>query len=102
VAGLRLRSLFREEFRAPNRIRVKVLAGFGRGTRHRVVFVPEGPGTRVVERLLVPGLAGVLTRLLRPLVLRAMRRVWEEDLRVKMCRGGWPGVEAVGIVLPGA
>ncbi len=81
----------------PDRVEVEVVAGLGRGTRYAARFVPSGDGTLVRETLLVPGLLGWLARLARGLILARIREVWREDLAVKMCRGGTPGIEAAGI-----
>ena len=97
VAGLRVRSRFREEFVPPRRIEVRILGGIGRGIRYEAEFLPEGEGTEVRERLVVPGLLGWLARLAPGPMLRRIGKVWEEDLEVGMCRGGWPGLDAVGI-----
>ncbi|HET6201585.1 MAG TPA: hypothetical protein VFI25_02145 [Planctomycetota bacterium] len=80
----------------PDRVEVEVVGGLGRGTRYAAQFVPSGDGTLVSETLLIPGpvpRAG----LARAPILARIREVWREDLAVKMCRGGSPGIEAAGI-----
>jgi nitrite reductase/ring-hydroxylating ferredoxin subunit len=48
----------------------------------------------VVETYSLPWLPnwGLLRRLVAPFVHRQVDKVWEEDLRVGVCIGGWPGV----------
>lgn len=97
LSRVRVRIRFRQDFRPPDRIDVVVLGGLGRGTRYEAVLTTVGYGTQVDERLLVPGLLGMASSLARGWIRARMRAVWEEDLRTKMCRGGWPGLAAVGI-----
>jgi hypothetical protein len=82
---------------APDRVEVEVVGGLGRGTRYAARFVPSGEGTLVSETLLIPGLLGWMAALARAPILARIREVWREDLAVKMCRGGSPGIEAAGI-----
>ncbi|HET6204832.1 MAG TPA: SRPBCC family protein [Planctomycetota bacterium] len=93
----RLRSVFRERFHPPDRITSEVLEGFGSGAAYEARFTPEGEGTRVKESLDVPGFRGLLAGWGRRAIVAAMRRVWDEDLKVLLSRRGWPGIEAVGI-----
>jgi hypothetical protein len=97
VGSLRGRSRFRQEFVPPDRVEVEVVAGLGRGTRYAAEFVPSGEGTLVRETLLIPGFLGWIAGLARAPILARIREVWREDLDVKMCRGGTPGIEAAEI-----
>lgn len=95
--GLRARSRFREEFHPPDLITAQVTAGFGAGTRYEARFHADTGGTRVEELLALPGFLGGVAAHFAGSVVRRMRGIWKEDLRVKMCRGGWPGIAAVSI-----
>ncbi|MGH7149784.1 MAG: hypothetical protein ACREIU_03750, partial [Planctomycetota bacterium] len=97
VGRLRGRSRFRQEFVPPDRVEVEVVGGLGRGTRYTAQFVPSGDGTLVRETLDVPCFLGWMAGLARAPILARIREVWREDLAVKMCRGGTPGIEAAGI-----
>ena len=97
LGGLVVRSRIRQRFRPPDRITWEMLGGFGNGSVYDARFIPEGGGTRVEEYLLVPGILGWLAGVFRAYVDAKLHQVWVEDLRVKMCRGGWPGIQAVGI-----
>jgi hypothetical protein len=95
--GTTLRSSFRQEFLPPDRVVAEVVGGWGRGIRYEARLISCDGGTRAEERVRIPGAAGLLARLFEPSVWRLMRRIWEEDLAVKMCKGGWPGLRALGI-----
>lgn len=90
---LRLRSTFTQEHLPPWGIRSVIVRGFLRGTESVVELGESAAGTLVVEhhRVRLPGwrwLRGPAQRAW----LRRLDRIWEEDLAVRVCRGGWPGV----------
>ena len=90
---VRARSLVRQEFIPPNKILFNFLRGRYRGIKVQTVLEQHPEGTLVVETyfLRLPGWRW-LGRLLRRLIMRKVDAVWDEDLKVKVCRGGWPGV----------
>lgn len=92
--GFRLRHRVLQELVAPDRIEAEVLGGLLRGARVSTDLVADGDGTLVVERYRVPLVPGWrwLARWFEPWFHRWLDAVWEEDLRVHMCHGGWPGV----------
>jgi nitrite reductase/ring-hydroxylating ferredoxin subunit len=83
-----------QTYQPPGDIWFEFVAG-----RHRAVKVhsqlrPHDGGTEVTETYYLPWLPnwGVLRRLIGPLVSRQVDKVWDEDLQVGVCIGGWPGV----------
>lgn len=90
---LAFRSTFQQEYLPPWGIRSEVVAGALKGTSTTVELVGSTAGTLVVEthRVALPNWP-----LLRGWVERAwvarLERIWDEDLAVRVCRGGWPGV----------
>jgi hypothetical protein len=95
LGGLRLRSRFEQEYLPPWSVHARVVGGTLRGAKTLVQLLDGGAGTRVVEvhRLPLPDLPG-LRRLVERAWTRRLDRIWDEDLAVRMCRGGWPGVPA--------
>jgi hypothetical protein len=94
ILGLiRPRSRFAQEYVPPWGIRSVITAGLLRGTETLVQFDKTETGTLVTEHHRVampqwPWLRGWVQRSW----VRRLDRIWEEDLAVKVCRGGWPGV----------
>jgi len=90
---LHLRSRFEQEYIPPWAVRANVLGGTLRGMETRVELLGTALGTLVVEvhRVPLPNLPG-LRSLVRGTWRRRLDRIWDEDLPVKVCRGGWPGV----------
>ena len=102
VLGVRgLRSVFHQQYVPPWGIRAVITRGLLRGTETEVRLEETHSGTLVEEshRIAMPGWKG-----LRPLVQRAwirrLDRIWDEDLRVGVCHGGWPGVPLLESRLP--
>ncbi len=95
--GVLVRSRFRQEFHPRDHITAEVTGGFGAGARYEAQLLSDGDGTRVEELLELPGFLGAVAARFANHVVRRMCRVWEEDLEVMMCRGGWPGIAAVSI-----
>ena len=90
---LTLHSTFTQEYLPPWGIHSRVVRGFLRGTESTIELAESALGTLVVERHLVPlpnwlWLRGPVQRAW----VRRLDRIWEEDLAVRVCRGGWPGV----------
>jgi nitrite reductase/ring-hydroxylating ferredoxin subunit len=82
-----------QTFQPPGEMWFEFVSGRHRGTRVHSVLCPQGPETEVRETYYLPGLPNwpVLRWLIRPLVLRQVDRIWDEDLQVGVCIGGWPG-----------
>lgn len=92
-----LRSKFCLAILSPDELKVDIVEGWGKGSAYHVKFSERSGGTEICERLIIPGWQGVAVRLAKRQFVKMMRRIWEEDLAVKMCHGGWPGIEAVGL-----
>jgi nitrite reductase/ring-hydroxylating ferredoxin subunit len=90
---------------AANEIWFEFVAGRYRGTRVRSLLEPRGDATLVDETYFLPGLPDWrwLRRLVLPSIARRVDRIWDEDLSVEVCRGGWPGLpESLGASPPPA
>ncbi|MCY3845897.1 MAG: non-heme iron oxygenase ferredoxin subunit [Acidobacteria bacterium] len=92
--GLRLRSVVEQVWLPPNRIRIRFRRGFLRGVGVDTELADQGDATAIEEAYRVPLVPG--WSWLRPwmgrVVERGAGRIWEEDLAVELCHGGWPGV----------
>ena len=92
--GLRLRSVVEQVWRPPNRIRIRFRRGFLRGVGVDTRLKDQGEETAIEEVYRVPLVPGWTW--LRPWMARVVERgagrIWEEDLAVELCHGGWPGV----------
>ena len=92
--GLRLRSVIEQVWLPPNRIRIRFRRGFLRGVGVDTQLTDDGQETSIEEVYQVPLVPG--WKWLRPwmgrVVARGAGRIWEEDLAVELCHGGWPGV----------
>jgi hypothetical protein len=90
---VRLRGTIVQDFLPPDRIEARIVKGFLKGTEYTGIFREDGGETTVEEtyHLSVPD-----WRWFRPLLtarlVRALDRIWAEDLRVGVCHGGWPGL----------
>jgi hypothetical protein len=91
LIGWRARSRFAMEYEPPDTVRTSIVSGWLRGTTAVTGFERTATGTQVVELYHVP-LPAWLSRPLQWFWARRLDRVWDEDLAVGMCRGGWPGV----------
>jgi hypothetical protein len=90
---VRLRSTFTQEHLPPFGIRSWIVRGFLKGTESLVELGESAVGTLVVERhrVALPSWRW-LSAWVERAWLRRLDRIWEEDLAVSVCRGGWPGV----------
>ncbi len=63
-----------------------------------IQFDKTGAGTLVTEhhRVALPAWRWLANWVRRTWKTR-LDRIWEEDLAVKVCRGGWPGVPGLSI-----
>lgn len=93
--GRRATSRVVQTYQPPGDIRFEFVSGKYRGTRvHSRLRPHAGGGTEVTETysvLLLPDW-GLVRWLVAPSVIRRVDRIWDEDLRVGVCVGGWPGV----------
>lgn len=90
-------SRVRHRYRAPLSMEFDFIEGRYRGTRVRTSLAPQSPQrTLIEESYFIPGLPNwrVLARLLEPLIMAKVNRIWKEDLDVGVCIDGWPGVPA--------
>jgi len=96
--GRRARSLVRQTQLAPAEILFEFLEGRHRGVRVHTVLHEQDDGTLVDETYEIPLLPdwGWLKPVVRKAVMASVDRIWDEDLRVKVCWGGWPGVPSSG------
>lgn len=97
--GRRPTSRVEQTFSPPNEIWFRFLAGLHRGIEVRTVLEasPDGKsggGTLVDETYLLPWLPDWpwLRRLALPAIRKRVDEVWDEDLEVEVCHGGWPGL----------
>jgi hypothetical protein len=92
--GQRSRSLVHHRLLAPYEMEFVFAEGRHRGIRVTTRLSAAPGGTCIDESYVMPPLPdwGWLRTLARPLVMRAVERVWQEDLDVEVCCGGWPGL----------
>ena len=90
---LRFRNRVIQRFLPPDRIHAAITGGFLRGTNVDIYFGQTAKGTLVEEHYWVPFPNWPwLRRLVKNAWVRWLDRIWEEDLKVGVCHGGWPGV----------
>lgn len=88
------RSRVRQTFDPPGDIRFEFAEGLHKGTVVESKLSEAEGGTWVDETYIIPGLPdwNWLKVLIRPMVMKSVNRIWDEDLSVEVCRDGWPGV----------
>src|SRR5262245_2918367 len=93
AVGLRFPTTIAQEFYPPHRIHTRVTTGFFSGTVVSTHLLSHLSGTLVDETYEIP-IAAIppLSSLIRFWLIHWLNRVWDEDLRVGMPYGGWPGV----------
>lgn len=96
LTGRRAHSTVVHAWSNPGAMTFDFVAGRFKGVRVRTRLDARGAATVVAEAYEIPLLPNWawLARLVRPLVLAFVNRVWDEDLQVEVCRDGWPGVPA--------
>ena len=94
--GRRRRSRVEQRFVPPDLIRFDFVSGLYRGVVVETRLEPRADGTLVDETYGIPRLPDwrFLRRLARPSVVRRVERIWQEDIDVEVCHGGWPGLPA--------
>ncbi len=92
--GRRRRSVVEQTFEPPNLVRFSFVDGRYKGVRVETRLEHHAEGTLVDETYGIPNLPdwGWLRRLAKPSVVRQVERVWQEDIDVEVCHGGWPGL----------
>jgi hypothetical protein len=96
---IRRRSLVKQEFIPPNEIWFDFVSGLYRGVRVHSLLHEHAEGTRVEETYHLPWPEWAWLRAwIARSIIRKVDLIWEEDLRVKVCRGGWPGIPRQGDV----
>lgn len=91
----RRRSRVEQRLVSPNEIWFEFKEGRYRGTKVRSLLEARGENaTQVEETYFLPGLPDWrwLERLILPNIARRVDLIWDEDLGVEVCRGGWPGL----------
>jgi hypothetical protein len=91
--GVRTRSTIIQDYLPPDRIEARIIKGFLKGSEYSGIFREDGGATTVEEtyHLPIPDW-GWLRALVSTRLVRALERIWAEDLRVGVCHGGWPGL----------
>lgn len=93
---LRLRSQVVQRFLPPNRIHLLLNKGFLRGTNVDTDLSQTLQGILVKEHYKFPLPNWSLLRVvIEKWLPRRIDQVWEEDLRVGVPHGGWPGVPQI-------
>ena len=92
--GFRVCSVVEQIWVPPDRIKFRFVKGFLRGVALSSQLVDCNQETVIDEIYHVPLIPdwSWFRNLLRPLIVRAITNVWNEDLAVELCHGGWPGV----------
>lgn len=82
-----------QRFLPPDCIHATLVRGLLRGTEVEIRFRQTPDGTLIKERYHVPLPSWLwLHRIVERRWCHNLDRIWEEDLRVGVCHGGWPGV----------
>ncbi|MCX6382741.1 MAG: Rieske (2Fe-2S) protein, partial [Armatimonadetes bacterium] len=77
----------------PNEIWFEFLEGLHRGTKVHTLLSEHAEGTLVEEEYHIPLPAWRWLRpLIRPFMMPSIERIWNEDLQVGVCYGGYPGI----------
>ena len=93
--GVRLRSTLELELVGPNALLARVVRGLFRGSHMSVVLEESDGMTLVTETYETPlHVPAWLENRLRQWLAKKIDEVWEEDLRVDLPHGGWPGLPA--------
>ena len=98
--GIRLRSTLQLELVGSDALRVRVVRGLLRGS-HMSVVLEESDGTTLVTETYETALRAPawLENRMRQWLVKKIDEVWDEDLRVDLPHGGWPGLPATSKTL---
>ncbi len=101
--GVRLRTVIEQVWLPPDRIRIRFLRGFLRGVAVSTHLTTSDEETLIEEVYRLPVIPD--WSWLRPLVGRVVEtgagHIWQEDLAVELCHGGWPGVPEQDLTIAG-
>lgn len=91
--GHRAISRVQHRFLPPDEMWFEFVAGRYRGIKVHTRLEDQADKTIVHETYYIPlPNWGWLKPLIRPGMMRTIERIWDEDLRVEICYGGWPGI----------
>ena len=92
--GVRAHTVIEQEWLPIDRIRFRFLSGFLRGVAISTRLHDCQEETFIEEDYHLPLIPewSWLRVLVRPFVVRGVDLIWNEDLAVELCHGGWPGV----------
>lgn len=92
--GRRKRSLVEQRYEPPGTLRFDFVDGLHKGVVVETRLEEHPEGTLVHETYGIPRLPdwALLRWLARPSVVKQVDLVWQEDLDVEVCHGGWPGL----------
>lgn len=94
---VRFRNRIRQHCLASDHISATVLTGFLRGSTTDTRLTKTETGTLLEEEHMIPLPSWpLLRRGVQKWITRKLDTIWEEDLRVGVCCGGWPGVPRFG------
>ncbi len=93
ILGMRATSRVRHTFEPPDSMRFEFISGRHKGISVHSRLQDRGDSTLVTESYFLPLPNWPWLRpVIRPAMIREIERIWEEDLGVEICIGGWPGV----------
>ena len=92
--GVRVSTVIEQVWAPPDQIHIRFLKGFLRGVEISSRLQHDNQDTLIEEIYYVPLVPdwSWLRFLVRPFVVRGVDHIWQEDLAVELCHGGWPGV----------
>ena len=92
--GRRRTSLVEQRFVPPDLIRFSFRKGLHRGVVVDTRLIETEDGTLVDETYSIPWVPdwAWLRALARPSIVKRVDEIWDEDIGVDVCHGGWPGV----------
>ncbi|MEM9406671.1 MAG: Rieske (2Fe-2S) protein [Acidobacteriota bacterium] len=101
--GRRKRSLVEQRYEPPDTLRFDFVDGLHKGVVVETRLEEHPEGTLVHENYGIPNLPNwrFLRWLARPSVVKQVDLVWQEDLDVEVCHGGWPGLPESSTAKPG-
>lgn len=97
-------SVVEQTFLPPREIRFDFLSGKNRGVQVISVLEEAEGGCTVDETYRMPGIPNweLFRRLALPSIRKRVDLIWDEDIDVDVCHGGWPGVpESARDTVPG-
>ena len=88
------KSRVEHQFLPPNEMWFDFVDGYLKGVRTHTFIHEHVEGSLIDETFFMPGVPNWswLRPVVKPIVMKTVNRIWEEDLKVEVCHGGWPGV----------